>query len=206
MKYRSAVITVAIVLMIWMMAVITGMRLSYLRTNFSFVIRAYILFPVIFLSLVYFSYIYKGDNFKKTGYELRMSSITDKKVKIQETILGVCGLVLIAGCIAWSSIAFTAWVSQFLADAEYQHIYIIEGVSYEGGALWSGSLDLRLRDPQEKRTDSFLRINRSDYSELNWRVGESVCLVGYSSYFGVHIEKISRNLFLCDRKPKTGTY
>lgn len=175
---------------LWMLIVVTGTRLSYLYTDFSFQIRAFVLFPLLLIALVYFGFIYHKPN-QKTGYKQAMSNLHSRKDRIKTTTWGLLGLILIPATIAWTSIAFPAWAAKLLATEKYEKSYEITDITVRSGAVWSTLFDLDLTDPLTKER-VVLRLRRSQYDQSHWRSGEHICVQGRASMFGTIIDDVSK--------------
>lgn len=180
---------------VWTLIIISGTRLSYLYTEFSFQIRAFVLFPLLLIGLAYFCFIYHKPN-QKTGYRQAMSNLRTRKDRIKATAWGLLGLISIPATIAWTSVAFPAWAANLLANERYVKAYEISDITVRSGAVWSTLFDLDLMDPSTKES-AVLRLRRSQYDQSLWKRGEHICVQGRMSMLGTIIDNVSREVHNC---------
>lgn len=175
----------------WIVVVITGFRLSYVYTPFSFKIRFYVLLPLFLLWLVYFGFI----RAKARGYLGKLLRIRDVKERVSALGWLFLGVLLIPWGVAWTSVAFSAWIAHLYAAEPYQKIVTVSNVKGRGGAKWSKSFDLYVVD--SKGGEVILRLNRAHYEEHRWRGGEKMCMVGRTSLFGTIVDHAGPDLSKC---------
>lgn len=191
---RRLVIFVFGALAFWILAVFTGMRLPFVHTSLAFLLRVFVLFPLMLAGLTYLCFIYRKPR-QLTGYEQAIKNLSIGKERIKATAWGLLGLVLIPGTLAWTSIAFTAWATQLFASERYAHIYRISDVTVRSGAKWSTLFDLDLIDTSGNKV--MLRLSRSRYERNRWKSGEDICVIGRVWMFGAIVDETSRHLDMC---------
>lgn len=188
-RRAAAWFVVAGLFILWGSIISTGTRLPYLYTEFAFQVRAFFIFPVLLIALIYISFIRRNGN-QQTGYMSSMSTLPHWKDKIKATAWGLSGMILISGGCAWSSVAFSAWAAKLLATVPYEGAYRVESIATRSGAAWSTLFDLHLIDVklEEKAT---LRLGRSQWENRHWKAGECIFIRGRTSVFGVIIDMIT---------------
>lgn len=192
---KWVILWIICVIVFWPVAIYTGFRLPYLHTSFSFHLRAFFLFPLMFGCGIYFAFIYR-DGQQQTGYIQSISLLTSLKEKIKSTAMGLLGLILITGGIAWTSVGFSAWAAKLFAKDPYGQSLQITYIKAHGGAVWSTYFDLGLLNPSSGET-KVLRLNRALFDVYRWKEGEYLCLAGRTSMFGTAIDYQSKNLDDC---------
>lgn len=176
---KLTLMTVFLVVLFWVAIVMSGVRLPYIYTDFSFQFRAYILFPILFGTLCYFMFFYRFKGRKDNAYNLRMKKVSSSKDKAKLIAVLSVGLVFIPAIISWTSIAFPAWVTKLMATEAYLQSFKVSKVNNRG----SSGVDLVLlgRDKSEQVT---LHLSNSRYREQHWKVGNEICIEGRTSAFG----------------------
>lgn len=183
-------------LMFWAVSAYTGMRLPYIYTEFAFQARAYFLFPLLLGGLAYLVFVYRRPS-QPTGYMQTMNQLKTRKEKIQGTLWGLGGLVLLPSGFAWTSIAFPAWAAELTASEPYRHVYQVVKVKARSGAMWSALFDLTL-ESEKVGEPVVLRLNREMFDQHSWKRGEMICVIGRTSIFGIIIDTVSADLGNCD--------
>ena len=181
---------------LWAVLMQTGTRLPYLHTHFSFLLRAYILFPTLLAPLLYAAFVYRLPN-QSIGYIELIKQQSTRVRRMKAAVFSLIGLVLIPGGLAWTSIAFPAWAAEVFARTPYVHVYYIEDIKVRSGPVWSTLFDLDLTSISTKPVT--LRLNRSRYESNHWKTGEWICVLGRTSIFGTIIDDTSRYLGRCSK-------
>jgi hypothetical protein len=197
---RRLVLLVFGALAFWILAVFTGLRLPYVYTSLAFLLRVFVMFPLMLSGLTYLCFIYRKPN-QLTGYKQAMNNLPVGKERVKATAWGLLGLVLIPGTLAWTSIAFPAWATQLFASERYAHVFQINDITVRSGAKWSTVFDLELTDASGEKV--MLRLSRSRYEMNRWRSGEDICVIGRAWMFGAIVDGTSRDLDRC-RPESTG--
>lgn len=167
----------------WIILVKTGERLPYLVTPFSRDIRAMLMFPVLAAVLAWFAFAHRWKQTGKTGYAMRMAQLGSRKERVTQTMLALCGLLLVPAMIAWTSIHLVAWVAYLVSGSSFQEAYqIIDKKSVTGGL----SLEMQSRSTNDEVS---LRVRTQWGADL--RSGMVVCAQGRSSVFGTVIESLN---------------
>lgn len=182
---------------LWMLVVLTGMRLPLLRTTIVDGIRVFVLFPLLLGIIIYLVMIRRWPNQPDTLYRMRMKQISTKKEKTKGVALTVFGFLFMTGSLAWTSIAFPAWATMLFASERYMHVYHIDDIHTRSGAQWSTLFDLAMTDAIGEK--AALILSRSRYEKNRWRSGEDICLMGRTWMFGTIIDDSSRYLDRCGK-------
>ena len=173
----------------WMVSVGTGIYcLAYLRTQFSYYVRAYIVFPVLVVALIYFIFFHRRMK-GPTGYQQRMNKIATRSGRLKALLLAVAGLLLIPGGIAWTSYCFPAWATELFAKNRYEQSFLVEKITERGGIRSPAVFDIMLRS-EDSTMSVNLDLSRAAYKEHSLKCGERIVLVGRTWEFGTIVEKV----------------
>ncbi len=179
------------VIIFWMVLVSTGEYLPYIDTSFAWRIRYLLVFPVLLVLMVWFFFIHKWAESGKTGYQMRMVQLTDKRTRVKETLVGGVGVPFISVMIAATAIDFTAWAA-FLAPGEpVAHTYAVVRIKAVGSKY-----DVVLHDTRSGEQVT-LRQSGNHLANRDWRVDDVVCVRGKTSLFGTTIDSVARNSNNC---------
>lgn len=166
----------------WMLLVKTGERLPYLITEFSRDIRVLLMFPVLTAVLAWFAFAYRWKQAGQTGYAMRMAQLGSKGERVKQTVLALCGLLLIPAMVAWTSIYLVAWVAYLVSGSPFEESYQLIAKKRATGGL---SLEMQRRSTNDEVT---LRVPTEWATDL--RPGMVVCAKGRSSAFGTVVESL----------------
>lgn len=183
---------------VWAWVISTGMRLPYLRTDFGFQVRAYLVFPLIVSGYFYWGFIYKKAGSRLTGYQQAMKRISkDDRVKV--TLWIIPSAFIFSGFIAWTSIAFPAWATMLLANESVAKKYEVADITTEGGPMWSTRFDLQLTDIESQEVVSLL-LTKARYEQHKWKRSEMLCALGRRAVFGTVIDTTTSDIERCESK------
>ncbi len=169
-------VTMFLVLM-WMLLFGEGRRQPFVYTDTHFAVRAYIIFPLLFATIAWFCFGHKWPSTGHTGYRMAMASIKTTGQRIRSTVFGLCGLVLISGGLAWTSVVVPIWVTVALGSEGQSAAYRVVQVS--GSGRYREARLTRLSDG-----DSVSLPLAGGYASAPIRSGETVCATLRSSVLG----------------------
>lgn len=184
-------------LFLWVAIVTTGTRLPYIYTAFATQVRTFVVFPLLLGGLIYRIYFYRRPG-QPSGFEWRMSLLSSRGERLKAGLIGVVGLFLVSGGIAWTSVAFPAWATKLFATDVVVHQYVVHEITRRSGPEWSTLFDLELTDARSGES-VVLRLPRAQF-ELNrrWKPGDSICVRGRKSLFGTIVDSTSRDERSCN--------
>lgn len=181
LTYAGVAITV-----VWAFGVLTGTRLPYLRTEFSFNLRLFIFFSLLGL-VIYLLFVHRRSSQKISAYAMSIRHLTTSE-RIKEDVGALFGALLVFGTIAWTSVAFPAWATQLFASEHQDLVYQVEKITERSGPVWRTVFDLTLVDPASGET-VVLRLTRSRFERWRWKPGDCIFLTGRTWIFGTIIER-----------------
>jgi hypothetical protein len=179
----------------------SGCWLPYLLTAYHRTLQYYVLSPLLMAGFLYMFIFYKWPP-GKTGFETARQLYPDKRGKIRFGFLLMMGTLLFGWMAARDiSIGVPAWVAYYTASEPIMQVYQIQVVTERGGPGFTGRFDLGLSDPVSG-DEVVLPVKRTDYPETMyarpiWRVGDTLCVRGRTSFFGTIIDKTERNTDRC---------
>lgn len=163
----------------WIAVVITGVRLPYIYTEFSFQFRMFILFPILFCVLCYFMFFHHFKGYKVSAYNLKMKEVSSGRDKIKEKLILIVGLVFIPAIISWTSITFPVWITKLVATEPYLQNFNISKIKDRGSS--GVELVLLSANTTEQVT---LHLSNSRYRKKRWSRDDKICIKGRTSVFG----------------------
>jgi hypothetical protein len=181
----------------WATIVVTGTRLPLLHTEASFLIRIFVIFPVLLITLWYVLFVYRWRTMPESLYRMRMKHLSTKKEKVTAMLKTTFAALFMMGGLSWTSIAFPAWATELFASGPFSHVYQITDITYQSGAKWTTLFDLHLMDPDG--SEATLLLNRWDYDQNHWKASEKICVVGRTWAFGTIATETTRSLDRCKR-------
>ena len=179
----------------WAVIVVTGIRLPLLRTEFSFTIRAFVLFPALLLILWYALFRHRWRAMPDSLYRMRIKKTAEHSERIKAMLMTIASALFVAGGLSWTSIAFTGWATELLASNHYSRVYRIDDITYKSGAKWSALFDLHLIDSHGSEVT--LLLNRADYEQNHWKSDEKICVIGRTWGLGTIMSETTRMLDRC---------
>jgi hypothetical protein len=160
----------------WILVLSIGRHLPYLITPWSSWFRTLVVFPVLFVPLVWFLFVLRWKETGLTGYQMRMRELRSRRDRLFQRMAAGFGVVLLPAGLAWTSINFAACAAQLFATAPFAASFVVvDSTAVSSG--WS----LELSDRQRGETVSlYLDPDRA----ATFHVKDAVCVRGRSSAFG----------------------
>jgi hypothetical protein len=168
---------------LWMFVTSRGGKLPYIITENSLNIRAYLVFPLFMLFLIWFGFLHKWQETTSTGYQMMMVGIKGKKERLKQAILLILGFGFLAGGVAWQSNYTMAFVANLAANKPYVETYKV----YDSKGV-SNLTELELQNLSNKET-AYIRLKYDAFGKGIWDSGAIVKIEGRTSIFGTIAEK-----------------
>jgi len=178
---------------IWLLLFISSQRLPYMHSEFHFNIQKYVIFPLIFVGLIWISYVHVWAVSGKTGFQMAMdkNGAFAGKNPLVMVSLAVAGALLCSGTFAYSCSLFPAWCSQLFAGTPMQGLYHVAAVGSNGG-----NTQVRLIAHSD-RSIFTLPLAGVTVVPPGLQRGETVCIRGRTTFTGGVVMSISRRVESC---------
>jgi hypothetical protein len=167
----------------WMLLFGQGRQLPFLHTEAMFRVRAYVIFPLLLVTLAWFSFFHKWEMTGRTGYRMAMSSVKTTGQRIKLTALALLGLFVVSGTLAWTAVAVPIWFTVALGKESSRTEYRV--VQVTGSGRFREAHLTRLSDGEQVT----LPLTRG-YASIPIRAGEVVCATLKTSITGALVTEL----------------
>lgn len=180
------------VLALWAGALYLGLRLPYLRTEFGLEVRAYVVFPVLLVVLLYFAFVYKNEKSGgRTGLQIKMAALPTRRKRWLSVLTFLAASALMCAFVAWSATIYPAFAAELTAATPFAQTYTVENIRVRGGFDRTAFFDLALR-PRNGSDQVGLNLGYFSDDKHQWKRGDTICARGRTSIFGTIIDATSR--------------
>jgi hypothetical protein len=178
-----------------MVAAYTGTRLPWLRTDISFFVRIYVLFPALSAGFFWCLFIAKTAD-GRTPFRTLISDVRGKPAQIRKTASLVAGSLFLPFFLADISYVAPAWLAKMVAKDPYAQVFRLSELKERSGPLWTLYYEIYLGD-SSTGAQATLPFDASSVKEKTWRQGEMVCVRGTTSIFGTIVTSMQRDIDHC---------
>jgi hypothetical protein len=178
------IFTVFLFLTLWMTIIWSGMRLTYIYTEWSVNFRIFVIFPSVMTLFVYILFFYRFRTFKESTFKLHTKKLKDKNKIEQEKCKLIFASFVFSAFLSYTSVAYTAWLTRIFATETISIVYLVDDVEGVG----SRGMGISMRS-KKKETGSVI-IRRWQYREDKLKVGDFICIRGRQSVFGLYADLI----------------
>lgn len=148
----------------------------------------WITFPPLIAFLGYFGLFHVWQTTGKTSLQMLYSQhqLLDKRFVLKEKLKALVGGAAIFSVILWYSWGSVACVAYFFSKTPVEQTFVINDLSTVGGGVDVGLVAL------DTKVEYVLRVTGMSYVvQTPWKVGETVCIKGRTSFFGTIVESLS---------------
>lgn len=130
---------------------------------------------------------------------MAIKAAANRTEKVKITLWSVVGLILLPAGLAYTSIAFSAWIVKLTAVQKFSQIYEVHSVLSRSGAVWTRYYEIELLDISSGEI-AYLPSTKDGYEKHLWNPEDQVCLIGRTSIFGTIIDSINNDIARCDNR------
>lgn len=189
-RKRAFIVCICAVLC-WIALVRVGERLPYLDTIFAQRIRYFAIFPLLTAFFAWFIFVHKWKESGKTGYRMRIDSLSSRRERIKQLLISVSLLPLLTAGLTWTSIFLSACGAYLLPGTPTAQQFKVLNRKAVGNQI-----EIIMLGVADGET-AWLRLTTENYSLRKWKDGEILCAKGKSTVLGTIIISTTNEERLC---------
>ena len=167
---------------------VIGGSLPYLFTKKITLIRAFIIFPLLFVFLIYFAFFHKWITSGRTSFRMRFTKeeLANPYIKAKYFLLSFFGCMAMSAGIAWISWGVVACAASLYSKEPINKTYKIR-------SFWgAGSIGVDVGLINLTNGSEYTVNEQGYYLNLGvpWKVGDIVCAKGRTSVLGTIVDEL----------------
>jgi hypothetical protein len=178
---------------VFMVAGLSADRLGYLMTEFSFNVRAYVIFPFLILPTYGYMFFLKldpkwdADGKRLTSHEVNLKRFKSRASRAKMWAGYLVGIPLILGFLAWLTIGIPAYLAKLVAREPFAHEFLYTpGAFIAKGFKFTDALT-----GEQASVQPTVHLYSNFPEDLSSRsAAKMVCLRGRTSVFGTIVTEI----------------
>jgi hypothetical protein len=171
-------------------AVWFGARLPWIRNDWTWYFRLFLVYPLLLAPLFYFAFIARSPYTGTSGYKTVMATIGSRRKRVTTTAWGVAGLLFVPGFLAHVSYVAPAWAAELLSHEPWRKTYQIVEIKARSGPVWSLCYECYLVEARP-RGEAVLPLRPSVVEQAHLRPGGTICVKGRTSMFGTIVTDVT---------------